>query len=419
MRGLSALVFTLLVTAATLFSNAGARQQQIVTFVGLPILDHAAFDAGDVSGDGNPDIFLTGMRPNGEPFTGLFIFQERLVTPLPNSSPKVEAVYQQQSFISRQLMRGTVNWVDLNGDGLEDVIATGTSVVEVTTNQTELRPFTDVYLSRNQGLDIERENGLPGVFDSHVVARDFDGDGRTDILLSGDTGDGNITGLFWNTGSGTSFIEAAVDFGSMRVEDMTAADVTGNELPDILMTGVDSDGTVPVTRFFRNEGNGTFVEQPSPLNALYFPTVAAADLTGNGAAELVSTGGLPDPLLFSGTFTVLENDGNGSFSDGSGLLRDFGTPRPALFRGGTMFGDVNGDGNRDLVTYGLTGLLEENQNQITVYGGTGGAALVKLGDLGGILRGHIRLFDYDGNGRDDIVLMGERFGGLIAQILEF
>ncbi len=415
----AAAVLVLLGSVPGLNPDAAARQRQIISFVGLPVLDHAAFDGGDVSGDNLPDLFLTGMRPDGEPFTGLYVFVERRVTPRPNAGPKIEAVYEQQAFVSRPLMRGSVDWVDLNGDGLEDVVATGASVVEVTTNQTEVLPFTDVYLNRNNSLDFERENGLPGVFDSHAEVRDFDGDGAADVLLSGNTNDGHIIGLYWNTGTGTSFVAANVEFGSIVVDDMAAADLTGNGFPDIVLTGIDETTAAPVTRFFRNEGNGTFTEGPSPLGNLYFTTVAAHDLTADGVAELVSTGAQPDPLLFSGSLTVLENDGSGSFSDGNRLLQDFGAPRPALFRGSSTFGDINGDGHTDLVIQGLTGLLSDDQNQMIFYAGTGGAALVRLADLSGILRGSVRLVDYDGNGRDDVIIMGVRTGQPIAQVLEF
>lgn len=417
-NGAAALLVIL--TAALLVPTALARQQQVISFLGLPTLENAAFDGGDVNGDSRPDLFLTGTRPDGEPFTGLYIFVERRVTPRPNTGPKIEAVYEQQAFVSRPVMQGTVNWVDLNGDGLEDVLTTGTSIVEITTDQTELRPFTDVYLSRNGGLEIERENGLPGVFDSHVEARDFDGDGATDILLAGNTGDGHTVGLYWNTGSGRTFVEASLDFGAIIVEDMAVADVTGNGFPDIVLTGRTGGSSAPVSKLFRNEGNGTFTERPSPLENLYFAAIAAHDLTSDGAAELISTGARPGPALFSGSFTVLENDGSGSFTDGAALLRDFGVPRPAVFRGSSAFGDINGDGNIDLVIQGLTGLLADDQNEIAVYAGTGGAALVRIADMSGILKGSIRLIDYDGNGSEDVIIMGQRTGGQkISQILEF
>ncbi len=413
----AALVLT--VAASCMAPEASARQQNFLSFLGVPTLDHAAFDGGDVNGDGAPDLFLTGMRPDGEPFTGLYLFVERRVTPRPNTGPKIEAVYERQAFTSRQLMRGTVDWADFDGDGQEDVVATGTSVVEVTTDQTELRPFSDVYLSRSGSLQIERNTGLPGIFDSHVEVRDFDGDGAPDVLLSGNTGDGHASGLYWNTGAGTSFALADVDFGSMVVNDMAAADITGNGLPDILVTGADIETGAPLSRYFRNDGGRIFSEAPSPLNALYFASVDAHDLTGDGAAELIVTGGRPGPLLFSGTLQVLQNDGSGTFSDGSALLRDFGAPRPAVFRGSSAFGDLTGDGTTDLVIHGLNGLLADDQNEIAVYAGTGGAALVRVSDLSGILRGRIRIIDYDGNGRADVILMGERTGELIAQVLEF
>jgi len=409
----------LLATGPLTIPDAHARQQQIISFLGVPTLDHAAFGGGDVSGDGIDDLFLTGMQPNGQPITGLYIFVERRETPRPNTGPKIEAVYERQAFISRQLMRGTVNWVDVDGDGLEDVVATGTSVVEVTTDQTELQPFTDVYLNRNGSLEIERNNGLPGVFDSHVEVADFDGDGAADILLAGNTGDGHTTGLYLNDGTGRTFAAANVDFGALLVEDMTAADMTGNGLPDILLTGTDISASSPVAVFFRNDGSGTFSQQPSPLEPLYFAGIEAGDMTGDGVAELISTGARPGPDLFSGSLRVLENDGNGIFTNGDGLLRDFGAPRPALFRGNSAFGDINGDGNIDLAMQGLSGLLSDDQNELAFYAGTGGVSLVRVGSLTGILRGTMKIFDYDGNGRDDVIIMGERTGELIAQIMEF
>ncbi len=146
---------------------------------------------------------------------------------------------------------------------------------------------------------------------SAVAAGDLDGDGKTDLVLANTVAAGAPIRVLFNRTSGTqiSFVDAAlgaVPTGNWAVTGLALGDVDGDGHTDILMvTPGASDGRG--MHLFLGHG-ATFEASALEAATANAPTtVAIADLTGDGFADILAAGAGQDRLLV--------NDGTGHFFD--------------------------------------------------------------------------------------------------------
>lgn len=167
-------------------------------------------------------------------------------------------------------------------------------------------------------------------------AVDFDGDGRIDIYAAVR---GMPNRLFHNEGD-LVFREVAADAGvatSDGGDGVTWADIDNNGRLDLVVSGSNQEHD-PYVYIYRNQGNGTFTDETlihrMPGTGY---TVAAGDLNHSGYVDLFVANEL-------GPLKVYLNDGNGSFvenpsSPSAGALGDCRC---------AALGDLDGDGDLDV-----------------------------------------------------------------------
>ncbi|HTK73910.1 MAG TPA: VCBS repeat-containing protein, partial [Gemmataceae bacterium] len=268
---------------------------------------------------------------------------------------------------------------DINGDGTADIVTGagtgGGAHVRVFNGKdnTELLSFI--------AFDTSYIGGI------YVAAGDIDGDGKADIVVGSGPDNGGLVRAFH--ADGTQFINiAAFGAGYQGATTVAVGDVNGDGKGDIIVGTGTAPGKVNVFSGADQSLIATF--QAYAFGSGGGAYVAAADLNGDGKAEIITgpgIGGAPDVKIFSGTGQLLNSfrpfDGsdkggvsvaasrvgnvvsivtgmswNGhsmfkSYSSSDGYLPHALTAYDQTFLSGGVYvgaGDVNGDGVSDIVT---------------------------------------------------------------------
>jgi len=240
-----------------------------------------------------------------------------------------------------------------------------------------------LYHNRGDGT-FEEVSGKAGVSNPQklhgmgVVWGDYDGDGWPDLFV---TNDGAYNFLFHNLRNG-AFEEIGLASGTASGED---GQVYGNMAADF--GDFDRDGKLDlfITRYgrqpaslFRNQGNDEFIDvaYKTGISAKTFWPVkwgtGFGDFDNDGWPDLLIAAGnfsslldgLPDEPPYKEPLQLFKNEEGQSVqdvADQSGL-----NAGPAQSRRGTALGDVNNDGNLDVLVFNVAGppslFLNETRN---------------------------------------------------------
>ena len=173
-----------------------------------------------------------------------------------------------------------------------------------------------------------------------VTAADVNGDGKVDLICA-NYGD-NTLSVLTNNGSGGFVLSSTLDVGTppwwARPYSVTAADVNGDGKVDLICANFGNNTLSVLT----NDGSGGFV-LASTLDVGDDPiSVTAADVNGDGKVDLICANYYSPSSPSYNTLTVLTNDGSGGFVIAS-------APVVGLYPQSVTAADVNGDGTADLV----------------------------------------------------------------------
>lgn len=187
-----------------------------------------------------------------------------------------------------------------------------------------------------------------------VAAADVLGSGRLDLFVANDNAP-NL--LLINNGRG--FTEKGVDAGvaynsdGRNISGMGAdfADIDGNGLPDVIVTGLVNEGW----EVFLNQGKGGFVDGSAQTGIL--PLSRAKSGWGCGFADL-DNDGWPDLFVAGGGLDRGEAQPNWVFRNVGGRFVDAGdafgpVPAPARLHRGVVFADFDRDGRIDVAVTSL------------------------------------------------------------------
>jgi YVTN family beta-propeller protein len=272
---------------------------------------------------------------------------------------------------------------DFNGDGKTDLVAS--------LNLDELWEF-QAFLGNGDGTFTA--SGLFGGFNSvgTVIAGDFNGDGKLDLAFPASLNDSQ--NIFVALGNGDGTFTLSTGYANLSGTSLTTGDFNNDGILDLAVIGT---GDQPVTILLGN-GDGTFTAATSqPLVVVTTPqSVTAGDFNGDGILDLA----IADAS--SGILVLLQGAGDGTFLQVEG---EPVSPNDSYY---VAAADFNGDNKLDLAFANFAGPCDTTcppANTVTLFLGNGnGTFPAGLSETVGNGPVAVGVGDFTGDGRLDVAV---------------
>jgi hypothetical protein len=167
---------------------------------------------------------------------------------------------------------GDVEWADYNNDGFIDFVVSGTGGSGVDR-------YTLLYKNNGDETFTELDVGFPGVSHSALEWADFDKDGDLDLFICGTEttpGEGNyISAIYLNDGNDIFTESQTTNLPTVYWGDSECADFNNNGVPDLMLSGYDSNET-PYAAIYQNN------TPPTPYEVTFRVNMSNETVSPNG-----------------------------------------------------------------------------------------------------------------------------------------
>lgn len=303
-------------------NEAGGSFKNVET--GLPNVTGGAVATGDVRDDGHLDLLLTGGRP-GKRIATVYLGNGR-------------GDFSEAGVELTGVAGGAVSIGDVDRDGHLDLLITGRSLSQSRKAGT---PTATLYLGNGTGEFAAASAGLAGVAKSASTIGDANGDGNPDLLIAGaDTSASPSTTLYLGNESG-EFTAAGAGLTGLTEGSTSIGDLNGDGHSDLLLTGLNANER-PSTRLYLGDGKGTFEKAEARLPDVVAGATALGDVNEDGITDLLITGEDPGGASIARIY----------FGDRSLSLSQAGASLAGVSFSNASMADVNGDEHLDLLITG-------------------------------------------------------------------
>jgi len=368
---------TLVLASALLQTASLAVAQFAEVDPGLAQPPFPCVAVGDYDNDGSLDVLVAGLGKKDVPFTILY----------KNSG----GAFADSGVVIPGLSRATAAWGDFDGDGNLDLAMTGLNGLGL--------PVTRIYRNDGGTFTLLTNNNLTPVFAGNIAWGDYDGDGRLDLLVTGinsaSAAGVAFTRLYHNEGNGV-FTSAPHPFPDCYLGAASWGDYDNDGHLDLVLSGATTGGGL-VSGLWHNDGHGGFTNIGASLPGMDLGFAVWGDFDNDGDLDLLF-GGNTD----AGFITRVYRNDNGTFTDiNAGLL-------PVLWAS-AGWGDYDNDGNLDIMLMGYDPVAQVARS--ILYRNNGNGSFSDTGTaFHNLYLGAMNWFDYDNDGKLDLVMAGNEVG---------
>lgn len=359
---------SLLLAIALLSMAAGLLPAPALGFFGKPksfatALDVGSMTAGDLNGDGNPDLAVASFRNGVSVLLG-----------------NGDGGFGKPKLIGPGTPSSAIAIADLNGDGNPDLAVTHPGVVP------ELGPGgVSVLLGNGSGGFGKPQSFAAGTPAGGLAIGDLNGDGKPDLVFTRGSAFGKPEGVCVLLGNGDGTFGPATEYrAGFEPTSVAIADLNGDGIPDLVVDSPEPGGG-PVTVLLGN-GDGTFGPEKSLGIGGATISIAIGDLNGDGIPDIAAAN------FISESVAVLFGNGDGSFAPVKNFAAGTGSNAVAI-------GKLNGDGFPDLA------VTNQKTDSVSVLLGNGSGEFGKPKRFAaGPAAGSLVIADLNGDSRPDLVV---------------
>ncbi|NIA04205.1 MAG: hypothetical protein GWP09_02535, partial [Nitrospiraceae bacterium] len=341
----------------------------------LTALNNTSIVSGDIDNDGDIDLIISGMDSSFNNYTKIY---------RNDGTGSFTEINAGQLY---PVSNGDLALGDIDNDGDLDLILTGYNS----------GPISKIYQNDGTGSFTEINTGqLTDIQQGSIALGDMDNDGDLDIIICGTSSGVSITKIYQNDGTG-SFSEIHSGQLAAATGALALGDIDNDGDLDIILSGMNISNGTYVGKIYQNDGSGSFSEiNAGQLMQVKNSTISIGDIDNDGDLDIILTGIDNGGLTYS---KIYQNNGTGSFTEiNSGQIQAIGD-------GATALGDINNDGNLDLIISG-TDAFSNKYSKIYINNGLGSFVETDTETLIKLSGSSIIENDFDGDNNLDLILLG-------------
>lgn len=333
---------------------------------------HSEF--ADIDNDGDSDLIIIGEDELNRYETKIYL----------NNGA---GVYSELSHTIPPISSGKIAISDYNLDGYADILIMG-----LTNGPYGLTTTTSVYRNNKNNSFTEVFDGqIHEVYKCDVIWEDLNGDFIPEIFITGEDKYGKAITECYSLSGNTYSLTSQV-FTKLRSGSCEAADLNGDGLKDIIITGYNTT-FVKETIIWKNKGNHQFeAVNVSLLKSITKGDFSVGDIDNDGDIDIFITGTDQSNNKVSELYI---NNGNFVFTVNSSFV--------SVSKSSSLFTDVNHDGWLDIIISGYDGITERT---ILYVNNKNNTFTLTAAPFKNVIAGSVSSSDIDNNGTLDIFESG-------------